>query len=119
MPATSTLKRKQLLTEEEYRDAREKFGDGFKADMGAEAVRDAARRRWTWPTNPTSIREGINKTNSKQKIKDLTKRLKIIEPIRNSENKAEWMIYGRDPRDPAGSAPAGPAGVAATSPPAT
>src|SRR2546430_10776285 len=39
-----------------------------------------------------TIREGITKTNSKQKIKDLTKRLKIIEAVRNSENKAEWMI---------------------------
>ena len=40
---TSTLKRKQLLTEEEYREARDKFGDGFKADMGAEAVHFAHR----------------------------------------------------------------------------
>ncbi len=50
-------------------------------------------RRWTSPHESAVIREGILKTNSKQKIKDYTKRLKIIEAIRNSENKAEWMIY--------------------------
>ncbi len=89
---TSTLKRKQLLTEEEYRDAREKFGDGFKADMGAEAVRTLLTQM-DLAHESAVIREGILKTNSKQKIKDYTKRLKIIEAIRNSENKAEWMIY--------------------------
>src|SRR3954465_1457558 len=89
---TSTLKRKQLLTEEEYRDAREKFGDGFKTDMGAEAVRTLLSQM-DLAHESNLIREGITKTNSKQKIKDYTKRLKIIEAIRNSENKAEWMIY--------------------------
>jgi DNA-directed RNA polymerase subunit beta' len=91
-PGTSTLKRKQLLTEEEYRDAREKFGDGFKADMGAEAVRTLLNQM-DLATESGVIRENIAKTNSKQKIKDLTKRLKIVEAIRCSENKAEWMIY--------------------------
>jgi DNA-directed RNA polymerase subunit beta' len=91
-PGTSTLKRKQLLTEEEYRDAREKFGDGFKADMGAEAVRTLLSAM-DLAHESGLIRDAITKTNSKQKIKDLTKRLKIIEAIRNSENKAEWMIY--------------------------
>src|SRR3954470_23319570 len=89
---TSTLKRKQLLTEEEYRDAREKFGDGFKADMGAEAVRTLLTQM-DLSVESRDIHEGILKTNSKQKIKDYTKRLKIVEAIRNSENKAEWMIY--------------------------
>ena len=36
--------------------------------------------------------QDIEKTNSKQKIKDLTKRLKMVEAIRNSENKSEWMV---------------------------
>ncbi len=39
------------------------------------------------------VRQDIEKTNSKQKIKDLTKRLKMIEAIRNSENKSEWMVF--------------------------
>jgi DNA-directed RNA polymerase subunit beta' len=91
-PGQSTLKAKQLLTEEEYRDAREKFGENFKADMGAEAVRTMLAQM-DLATESNKIREGITKTNSKQKIKDYTKRLKIVEAIRNSENKSEWMIY--------------------------
>src|SRR3954466_11881838 len=88
----SSLKRKQLLTEEEYREAREKFGDSFKADMGAEAVRTLLTQM-DLSVESADIRDAITKTNSKQKIKDLTKRLKIVEAIRNSENKAEWMVY--------------------------
>ena len=38
------------------------------------------------------LREELTKTNSKQKIKDLTKRLKIVEAIRNSDNRPEWMV---------------------------
>ncbi|MCL2647440.1 MAG: DNA-directed RNA polymerase subunit beta' [Phycisphaerales bacterium] len=91
-PGTSTLKKKQLLTEEEYREAREKFGESFKADMGAEAIRTLLTAM-DLAQESNNIRDGITKTNSKQKIKDLTKRLKIIESIRNSENKSEWMIY--------------------------
>ncbi len=89
---TSTLKRKQLLTEEEYREAREKFGEGFKAEMGAESVRSLLAAM-DLAVESQNIRDGILKTNSKQKIKDYTKRLKIIEAIRCSTNKSEWMIY--------------------------
>jgi len=91
-PGTTTLKKKQLLTEEEYREAREKFGESFKADMGAEAVRTLLTAM-DLNVEQQNIRAAIDKTNSKQKIKDLTKRLKIVEAIRNSENKSEWMIY--------------------------
>ncbi len=91
-PGTSTLKRKQILTEEEYREAREKFGDAFKADMGAESMRTLLNA-FDLAGESANIRDAIAKTNSKQKLKDLSKRLKIIEAIRNSENKAEWMVY--------------------------
>ena len=53
-PGTSTLKRKQLLTEEEYRDAREKFGDELQGRHGRRGRPHAARRRWTWRRNPTT-----------------------------------------------------------------
>src|SRR5213078_1866004 len=43
-------------------------------------------------TEQQKIRADIEKTNSKQKIKDLTKRLKMIEAVRGSENKSEWMV---------------------------
>src|SRR5215203_2024382 len=91
-PGKTPLKRKQLLTEDEYRAAYEKYQEEFDAQMGAEAIKNLLGQL---DLNHESavIREGILKTNSKQKIKDYTKRLKIIEAIRNSENKAEWMIY--------------------------
>src|SRR5271155_72016 len=91
-PGTTTLKRKQLLTEEEYREAREKFSDAFKAEMGADAVRSLLNAM-DLAAISGAIREGIDNTHSKQKIKDLTKRLKVVEAIRKSENKADWMIY--------------------------
>ena len=88
----SPLKLGQLLGEEEYREAANKYGmEGFKASMGAEAIR-------TLLTNldlhalSVELRQAISKTNSKQKIKDLTKRLKIVNEAKNSSNKAEWMV---------------------------
>ncbi len=91
-PGNTPLKRKQLLTEEEYRDARGKYGDDFKANMGAEAVR-ALLQAMDLSDESRDIRVAIDSTSSKQKIKDLTKRLKVVEAIRKSENKSEWMIY--------------------------
>ena len=91
-PGTTPLKKKQLLTEEEHRDAREKYGDSFKAEMGADAVRSLLNAM-NMADVSKQIREGIETTNSKQKIKDFTKRLKIVEAIRQSQNKPEWMIF--------------------------
>ena len=90
-PGKTPLKRKQLLTEEEYRAAYEKYGEDFQAEMGAEAIKKLLGQL-DLNTEQVKIRADIEKTNSKQKIKDLTKRLKMIEAIRGSENKSEWMV---------------------------
>ncbi|HEV7299877.1 MAG TPA: DNA-directed RNA polymerase subunit beta' [Tepidisphaeraceae bacterium] len=90
-PGKSPLKKKQLLTEDEYRGAYEKYGDNFGADMGAEAIKKLLGMI-DLNTEAVKVRGEIEKTNSKQKIKDLTKRLKMIEAIRGSENKSEWMV---------------------------
>jgi DNA-directed RNA polymerase subunit beta' len=90
-PGKTPLKKKQLLTEDEYRAAFEKYGTEFEAEMGAEAIKKHLGLL-DLPTEAAKIRRDIEKTNSKQKIKDLTKRLKMVEAIRNSENKAEWMV---------------------------
>jgi DNA-directed RNA polymerase beta' subunit len=90
-PGQTPLKPKQILTEDEYRSAAEKYGGDFKAMMGAEAVR-ALLEKLDLPTEALDLREGLKKTNSKQKIKDLTKRLKLVENIRTSGNRAEWMV---------------------------
>ena len=76
-PGQSPLKIGQLLTEEEYRDASTKYGSAFRALMGAEAVR-VLLEAMDLEQISGELREAITKTNSQQKIKDLTKRLKTI-----------------------------------------
>jgi len=90
-PGDTPLKAGQLLTEEEHRDATSKYGKAFKATMGAEAIR-ALLDNLDLDEVGVQLREAITKTNSKQKIKDLTKRLKIINQVKNSENKPQWMV---------------------------
>ncbi|QDU64034.1 DNA-directed RNA polymerase subunit beta' [Planctomycetes bacterium Pan216] len=90
-PGETALKERQLLTDEEYRRAREQFGDGFQADMGAEAVRRLLTRL-DLVKLPDELRDDLSKTASKQKQKDLSKRLKVVEALRDSENKPEWMV---------------------------
>src|SRR5881397_3042055 len=90
-PGKTPLKKKQLLTEDEYRAAYEKYQDEFEAEMGADAIKKLLGML-DLNTEQEKIRRDIEKTNSKQKIKDLTKRLKMVEAIRNSENKSEWMV---------------------------
>src|SRR3954452_12893097 len=87
-PGKTPLKKKQLLPEDEYRAAHEKHGEEFVAEMGAEAIKKLLGML-ELNTETVRVRTDIEKTNSKQKIKDLTKRLKMLEAVRNSENKAE------------------------------
>ncbi|MCF7974690.1 MAG: DNA-directed RNA polymerase subunit beta' [Phycisphaerae bacterium] len=90
-PGQSPLKVGQILSEEEYRDASTKYGNAFRALMGAEAVR-ALLEGMDLEQVSLELREAITKTNSQQKIKDLTKRLKTINEVRNSDNKAQWIV---------------------------
>ena len=91
-PKDTPLKPQQLLTEEEYRQARDQYGEGtFDAEMGAEAVRKLLVKM-DLVTLSKQLREELATTNSKQKKKDLINRLKIVESIRDSDNKPEWMV---------------------------
>ena len=90
-PGQSPLKIKQLLTEDEYRDALNKYGNCFHASMGAESVKELLLKL-ELESLSVELRQAINETKSKQKIKDLTKRLKIVNAIKASDNKPEWMI---------------------------
>src|SRR5262249_8198574 len=95
------LKERQLLTEEQYREAREKFGDTFEADMGAEAVKKLLEKLDLVQLS-RELRDDLAELNkkekpSKQKQRDLTKRLKVVEALRDSglggpQNKPEWMV---------------------------
>ena len=91
-PKETALKAQQLLTEEEYRAAREQYGEsGFEADMGAEAIRKLLQNLDLVKLSE-QLRVDLRETGSKQKAKDLINRLKTVESIRDSDNKPEWMV---------------------------
>src|SRR5271167_3723916 len=90
-PGDTPLKERMLLTEEEFRKAKEQYGEGFQADMGAEAVRKLLMRLDLVALSK-ELRQQLVDTSSKQKIKDLTKRLKVVEALRDSDNRPEWMV---------------------------
>jgi DNA-directed RNA polymerase subunit beta' len=87
----SPLKVGQLLSEGEYREALNKYGSSFKAAMGAGAIK-ALLANIDLDTLSDELRAAMTHTNSKQKIKDLTKRLKLVNAIKSSGNKPEWLV---------------------------
>src|SRR5690349_10694246 len=90
-PGKTPLKKKQLLTEDELRAAYEKYGADFEAAMGAEAIKKLLGLI-DLNTEHDKIRRELATTKSKQRQKDLSKRLKIVEQIRGSENDPAWMV---------------------------
>ncbi|EFH76046.1 DNA-directed RNA polymerase subunit beta' [Vibrio cholerae MAK 757] len=80
-----------MLTEEEYLDRLEEWGDEFTAKMGAEAIKDLLASM-DLPAEAEQMREELDTTNSETKRKKLTKRLKLVEAFVASRNKPEWMI---------------------------
>ncbi|QDV14031.1 DNA-directed RNA polymerase subunit beta' [Rosistilla oblonga] len=91
-PGQTDLELQQMLTEEEYRAAKAQWGDNaFEADMGAEAVRKLLGKLDLVALSE-KLRVDLEETGSKQKAKDLINRLKIVESIRDSDNRPEWMV---------------------------
>lgn len=86
----TTLKPKQLLTEEEYWDAREQFGDSFEAGMGAEAVKKLLTNL-NLEELSRELREQMRQKADKAD-KRLLKRIEVCENFRDSGNRPEWMI---------------------------
>ncbi len=85
------LERKKLLTDEEYLDAIEEYGDEFVAKMGAEAIY-VLLKDIDIKGEVDQLREDINSTNSETKIKKFSKRLKVLESLLGSTNRPEWMV---------------------------
>jgi DNA-directed RNA polymerase subunit beta' len=85
------LKFKQVLTEDEHKNNVDKYGNAFRASMGADAIRELLERT-DLHALAGELRAELRDTKSKQKIKDLAKRLKLIEQLRGSENDASWLI---------------------------
>ena len=90
-PGMTDLERGQLLTDELYLDALEKYGDEFEAKMGAEAIYELLRTI-ELDEEIETLREELPKTGSESKIKKLSKRLKLMEAFKSSGNKPEWMV---------------------------
>src|SRR5207245_4648107 len=100
-PGDTPVKERQLLTEEDFRKARENYGDTFEADMGAEAVKKLLERLNLVDLS-RNLREELavlskKEKPSRQRQRDLTKRLKVVESLRDSgiggpPNKPEWMV---------------------------
>ncbi len=90
-PGDTPLKFKQVLTDEEYRSAAEKYGRDFKAMMGAEAIR-VLLDKLDMELLVVELRDDMSKTSSKQKIKDITKRLRLVEGLKNSGNDPSWLV---------------------------
>jgi len=85
------LEEQALMTEDQYIEALEEYGDEFEASMGAEAIRSLLKKIDLKEVAET-LREELDNTNAVTKIKKLTKRLKVIEAFIASNNKPEWMI---------------------------
>lgn len=90
-PGMTPLARGQLLTDEDYLEAIEEYGDDFDARMGAEAVQELLKSLDV-EAETQALREEINQTTSETKLKKISKRLKLLENFAESGNKPEWMI---------------------------
>tara|TARA_B110000459_G_scaffold14549_1_gene14219 strand:- start:3507 stop:7730 length:4224 start_codon:yes stop_codon:yes gene_type:complete len=90
-PGMTTLEQSQLLSDEQYYEAMEEFGDEFSAKMGAEAIQDLMMQL-DLKHEIATLREEIPITNSETKIKKLSKRLKLMEAFAGSGNKPQWMV---------------------------
>jgi len=85
------LERGQLLTDEQYLDTMEQWGDEFEAKMGAEAIYELLRSI-DLNEEMTRLREEIGATRSVTKLKRLSKRVKLVEAFIDSGNRPEYMI---------------------------
>ena len=89
-PGTSDLHYKQVLTEREYQEAREKWGSSFRAGMGAESIKELLEAI-DMDKEAEELKKGL-KESTGQKRARIIKRLEVVEAFRESGNRPEWMI---------------------------
>src|SRR6186713_1979926 len=90
-PGDTDLKPNQLLNEDQFRKAREDYGQKFRAQMGAEAIKELLKRV-SVEKMAVELREKMRGENSVQKKLKYAKRLKVVDSFRKSTNRPEWMI---------------------------
>ena len=101
------LQYKQVLSEQEYQEARENWGKGFRVGMGAESIQELLQAI-DLGKEYAELQEGL-KGATGQKRARIVKRLEVVEAFRESGNKPEWMIMTCDSGYPAGSSSNGTA----------
>ncbi|GAB4225601.1 MAG: DNA-directed RNA polymerase subunit beta' [Chlamydiales bacterium] len=91
-PGETDLEKKQLLNDNEYREAQEKWGrDSFVAKMGGEAIKSLLESE-DLQSQLVDLKDKLRKTKSQQARIKLAKRLKIVESFVLSKNHPEWMV---------------------------
>ena len=107
-PKDTPLKKKELLSEERFVECREKYGaDGFVAGIGAEAARTLLKEI-DLDSLDAELRADLKEATSDTKKKKLTKRLRVVEALRKSGNRPEWMVLTTIPVIPPDLRPLGP-----------
>ena len=89
-PADTPLMKKQLLTESEYHEHREKFGDSFQVGMGAEAIKTLLEELDLEKMNE-DLRQELREVSGQKKVRAI-RRLEVVEAFRKSGNDPAWMI---------------------------
>ena len=89
------LEDKQLLTEAEYREKRQQFGNAFNAKMGAEAIKELLHNV-DLETEVKDLKEDLKSAHGQKRTRAI-RRLDILEAFRSSGNKPEWMVMDAVP----------------------
>lgn len=89
-PGDTPLMKKQLLTEMEYREYRDKYGTAFKAGMGAEAIKKLLEEM-ELEKLAKELRKELKEVTGQRRIRAI-RRLEVVEAFRKSGNSPEWMI---------------------------
>ena len=89
-PGDTPLAKYQLLTESEYREYREKYGNAFKAGMGAEAIKRLLEEM-DLDKMAEELRREIKESSGQRRVRAI-RRLEVVEAFRKSGNRPEWMI---------------------------
>ncbi|EGO64229.1 DNA-directed RNA polymerase subunit beta' [Acetonema longum] len=94
-PGDTPLMKKQLLTENEYREYREKYGNAFKVGMGAEVIKKLLEELELEKLS-RELRQELKEVSGQRKIRAI-RRLEVVEAFRKSGNDPAWMIMDAVP----------------------
>lgn len=89
-PGNTPLIKKQLLSENEYREAREKYGQNFKALMGAEAVKKLLEEI-DLDKLSAELKKEVKEVSGQRRVRAI-RRLEVVESFRKSNSRPEWMV---------------------------